>query len=428
MQIPDEPAHFGRILQLSRGEIFPIKIDNQTGGYFSKNISNQLRLFGEVPFHGTNKVSRSAVLSLWQDLPELTLLERSEFVEFSNMALYNPVVYLPSIMSVSIGRILNLNYLSHLYLARVFSWIIAFFALSYCISILDFHRKTQIFFALGFLTPIGLSQFASISADSLSFAFSAICIALTIRAWQFGIEKIFWPKLILIALCLSLSKLVYFSIALLPLLLLLKYREKKNLHYAVLLILAAVFPTLIWAILIKTYYSPIRPGIDPDAQLAFLKSEPFALFHVIKIHFTQQWKELLSTYTGKLGWLDTPIRFSFEYALILTIASFLSPKEKLRLSFSYLATAWATLCALLFILLIYFSIYLSFNPIGQSYMEGMTGRYLIPAMVILFLFLPSLSFAKRPTIHKIYYGLLGLCFLFIHVKAYTSLWKRFWIP
>ena len=99
-QVPDEPHHFFRAYQVSRGELVGqiAPGGKYAGGLLPESLGRTVNhLLRDVPFHPEQKVSASWLEdALAMDLEP----EREAFLGFSNTVLYSPVSYAPQAAAI----------------------------------------------------------------------------------------------------------------------------------------------------------------------------------------------------------------------------------------------------------------------------------------------------------------------------------------
>ena len=126
-QVPDEPAHFYRAYQVSRGGLVPQQLGTQVGGNLPRSLSKLEGRFKYLQFHSERRVTAAQVL----DARRIPLGPNDEvFTSFPNAALYSPVNYLPQAIGIAIARSLELP---HSTLSTLPDWPLCLLGLPSCI-------------------------------------------------------------------------------------------------------------------------------------------------------------------------------------------------------------------------------------------------------------------------------------------------------
>lgn len=383
---PDEPNHFRRAYEISKGGFISAreKQGGEGGAYLPVSIN---QLF---------KVSPSDLK--YRDYPDITASvdngSEKVFQNFGNTALYSPVVYAPSSVGILVGRVLHLPMIIIFYLARIFNlafWIILGY---YAIKKIPFGKN--ILFLILFL-PISMQAAASCQADAMTNA-------TTIALFAFVLSKIKSPKLlstkeyitaIILALLVSMSKIVYLPLCFL--LLLLPKKCFKNKKDKILKIggalLAIVLINLIWLSISAGFLVEFREGVDSASQVKNILTNPFRYLMIIGGSIVERGIFYFFSFFGS-NLAHFNIGLAEPYILFLAFFIFyifmkdnqknyiLTPKQKIFIA------VLVVICTGL----IFTSIYVQWTAVGSPLIEGIQGRYFIPlALPILFLLKPASS-------------------------------------
>lgn len=397
-QTPDEPAHFFRALQLSEGQLLPQKQHDGVGGFLPEGIASTVMVFDSLPFH-IDKKHKTENIFKTLDLP---LNKKNKvFLHFPNTGLYTPVPYLPQILGIMLGKMFEFSPLKLMYIGRFFNLCIWALLLYLAIKLTPVHK--WVFLLLG-LTPMSLSQAASLSADGLTNGLSFLLIAVILRkalAKDAVIDKKDICILFILSLLLALSKQIYFII---PLLFLLIPKEKINFRKIVvaLLLISNVATIILWTFSLKEIYRNVYiiydrlvPGvssISPGKQLQFILSNPVTYIGIIARTFLQDVEIYFDQYIGQLGWLNInlpePLRIVYLIAIMITAATSMPKQQSVfcRQKIIILSTGLAT------VVMIATSLYMTSNPVGRMFIGGIQGRYFIPISPLFFLLLSNNRF------------------------------------
>lgn len=385
-QIPDEASHFYRAFQVSEGQIMAEKQQNIVGGLLPKSIGTTMLAYNDIPFHPEVKQKPEKTFALL-DLP-LNSQDRA-LAWFPNTSLYSPIPYLPQAVGIAIGRLFAFSPLILMYLGRftnLLFWLI-FGYLS--IKITPVLKWT---FFLLLLTPMYLFLAASLSADVTTNSISFLLIA-TILNYALvesrKIKNVDIFKIVVLSICLTLSKQAYFPIVLLFLLIpIRKIGVKKYFFTFGFILLGCIAATSAWSSLTKKLYVPIQPNISPNQQLAVVfDNTPTHFFSILLNTLSLYGRNFINNFIGTLGWLDTPLPVFFiqSYIVLLFVVSLVNGRKDIVISFNRKLIILLTF--LLNIFLIFLLMYLAGTPVGANLIEGTQGRYFIPVAPLLFLLL-----------------------------------------
>jgi hypothetical protein len=174
-QSPDEPNHFARADQISRGVVVGTRFGpTDSGGLVDAAIGRAVVPYSRLPFNPFARVTREEVDASRQ-IPWSGDMQLSGF---RNTVNYGPMFYLPQAAGVWIGRRAGLGVIDTLVLARVANGLaccaLGFMALRSC----AFGKRTM-FSVLCW--PMTLSLSASSSHDGLLIASAALIFALVSR-------------------------------------------------------------------------------------------------------------------------------------------------------------------------------------------------------------------------------------------------------
>lgn len=382
-QTPDEPAHFYRAYQISELKILSDKQDNKVGGMLPESLSvTAVKTAGNVPWNPDNKVNTAEIFST----AGIPLNPKNKiFTEFPAMARYSPAAYIPQALGIAAGRLLRLSPLALMYIGRIFNLAVWIFLIYLAIKIMPVSNR--LFFLLA-LTPMSMFIAASLSADvstnALAFLFIAICLHYT-----FEENKILKPSgifvLCLISVLLSLTKLIYFPILLIFLIIPVNKIGTTKKYYTVftLLILLSLLAITGWFLLVKNLIVPLKPDIFVDRQISFVLHNPLKFFEVVIKSLSS--KRYIEHFIGRLGWLDTQMSWFFilPYFLLLIGVALTDINKNILLSLKHKTVIFAALAATLILLCL--SQYLTWTPVGKTRIFGLQGRYFIPVAPLIFL-------------------------------------------
>lgn len=393
-QVADEPAHFFRAFQIAEGQLLPQKQSDGIGGFLPESIASTVTIFDGLPFHA-DKEQKPENISKMLKLP--LNKDNKVFLHFPNTGVYAPIPYLPQISGIMIGEIFAFSPLKLMYLGRFFNLCIWAFLLYLAIKLTPVHK--WVFLLIG-LTPMSLSQAASLSADSLTNGLAFLFIAVILRN-ALSKNSVVGKKeicvLFILSLMLTLSKQVYFIIIFL-FFLIPKERINSRNKIFVLLLISNVASIVLWTLSIKEVYRDVYiiynrliPGvssISPGKQMQFILSFPVHYLGIIAGTFFRDAGIYFDQYIGQLGWLNIslPEPLRIVYFIIIMSVAISMPKQQIvscRQKIIILSTGLSA------VVMIATSLYVTSNQVGKMFIGGIQGRYFIPISPLFFLLLSN---------------------------------------
>jgi uncharacterized membrane protein len=301
-QNPDEPAHFLRAEQISRGHPIGYRYSEfRSGGRTEVNIGAAYGPFSPVSSNRETKFSNGmlaqAAAAHWS----------GEMVEqhFPNTAVYPPFFYLPAAVGILIGKTAGLSIVDTLYLSRLLSGLCSM-ALGMA-GLLVAGRAAPLLFAVLAL-PMGLSLMAAVSQDGPMIGLTALAAAIFVRMVADGAPP-FRHAMAVLTLALTLIGMArppYAAFALLPLALpgvapAMRWRSA----------LTILGSTAAWASLAAVVAQVVleRSDVMPDAglQVRLLLEDPYRIVSVALDTLSGRGNGYLNEFIGQLGWLDVGI-------------------------------------------------------------------------------------------------------------------------
>ncbi len=376
-QVPDEPQHFFRAYQLSEFSLRSVVQGQGAGASLPASLPELVE-----HFLGTRAVLAPRPVKpakLRETLAAATPLDpaRRVFVDFSNTAFYAPPAYLPQAAAMAAGRWLGLGPLGLLYAARLMNGLCAVGIVTTALRLLPFGRAAACVVAL---LPMVLYEFASAAPDAALIALSFLFTALAVRALGAGQRR---PPEILAA-CLAGAAICAFKPVYAPLLLIaapVRWRQAtpRAAPMVPLLIAAtSMIAAVLWFAFSAHAIHLARQGADAARQFALMQAHPLGALTLLARSLLVQSPWLLLGAIGRFGWLTIWLP-NLLYALpaaAFLCAVWAGTEPAARLSVRH--AAWHVALILASTLLIMFSLYLVWTPVGAPNVEGVQGRYLLP--------------------------------------------------
>jgi uncharacterized membrane protein len=394
----DEDRHFLYAYAISQGDWTYDVQNNKRGTEMPKNLVQIVKSFQGIPFHQGTQL-QSAKIDQIRNAP----LNPDDTTFYSNPNMTNnPLPYIPAAIGIMFGKFIDSNPLFILWSARVFS-LFAYLALIF-IAI----RSTPVFknvFAIMGLMPMALFQGASVTYDTMLIAAAFLYVAYVLYlALDDRVKKLRftdYAALILILILLNSTKEGYFLLSFV--FFIIPRKKIGNIGIYILMVLLFIllyyFKDFSW----KMYYASLE--IKGSGQ-AFQKdfrfggssgiwdrlSEPFHLASLIFkniAHFKQEWTAGL---IGRFGYSYTnlPNFALYFYGIILLVAGLIDGRHDIEIKAWQKSIIFAL--GILNVLMIIVGFLVIASPIGAHMIFGLQGRYFIPILPVLLLFLYNRHF------------------------------------
>ena len=299
--------------------------------------------------------------------------------------------YLISGVGIFVGKIMGLSFPYQFYLGRIFNTV--FYALIVAFAIKLCKKYAKIIFALG-LIPGLVFQSASYSADMFTNAFALLAVALTIY-YRDKKEKVNLKNLIILTFCylmVFITKIAYFPIVLL--IYLIPNSKFKNEKVAKLtkiiipLIGGFVFGLAsLYAKHVGIVQWPVE-GANTVLQLKYIITNPFKYIYTMYKTLQSGLVAIINVLATNLGACGNMGEIDFLLIIGILVMAIASSNEDLRKMDKFVLI----LIVLSSIVAGMSSMYLSFNPVGNNFVEGFQGRYLAPVLLPFLLLFTSSKF------------------------------------
>ena len=369
--VPDEYNHFLRAYEISEGYL--ISNQNLDTNQVGRELPNNL-----------NIVEQNKYSDFFESFSEKES-DETKFLAFPNTALYSAICYIPQVIGILCGKILDLPILIQAYLGRIANFT---FYLSITYLALKYIPSKKYLCAFLLLLPISIQEAISLSPDTLTNAVAFALVAFILYV-KYSSEKCMTKKDYIImaslAIVLSMCKIVYLPMCLL-LFLIPKERfktQKSKIIFIVGLLFTVVIMNLLWTKTVYKFLDVKLNDSNPGEQLEFILNNPIEYIKVL-FNTVGNIDFYISTFIGsRLGLLDIYTYYPYIciskiilciYILGNTEEEFdIDNKSKLLMIFSFL----------LVVLLICTALYIQWTALQSTRVEGIQGRYFIPISLIL---------------------------------------------
>ena len=386
----DEQSHFYRAYEITDGH-FVTKADSE--GKLSKLPSSLYKTYAgseDVKAFRNASIKYSdidSMLNVPLEKNDKIVYGRGYATDYKGAALYSPLQYLPHSVGIIIGKILNLGPFFLLMFGRLFNLIAYAFMTAFGLKILP---KNKLFAMLVLLSPVMLIGASTFSADGFTYASIFLFIAYILKFMNTK-ENITGKNVCVLSaliLFISLCKIVYLPIIFLVLLI---PREcfKNNKNSILFKSLSIAFGLIIGALWFGIASSSLESASDASS-----KQITFMLTHLIDYVFItmRTYFENITIYAENLFFgeqlyhsqLKVYSLFSIAYLVIIFMALF---NEKTKMIITNKIKIWIGILIFVIMILIGAALYVQYTSewasIGNLFITGIQGRYLLPICFLL---------------------------------------------
>ena len=377
--VPDENAHVWKSYEISTGKLItPIQEDGTANSDIPVFLSH-------YHVNNVNKYSKlEEAKRIETDYNDLTVVDNPA-------RSYPTILYAFSSIGFLIARILHLNGMFGIYLARLFNTTIFLILGYYSIKLIPFGKKV-----LGVILflPMMLQQGVSVSADSFINSITMFYIAYVLKK-AIDDEKINIKQMILItimSIIISISKITYVPIIGICFLFITKKNMSKKAKsiFIPIVIISSIVAALGYYVFMQQYPSSQATKIYLETNNVNQAEQIKNIIHNPKIVV----KVLINSILGNeyieqmigisLGWLDIGINSMYItlFLILLVLSPFLDKNEKQLEKWQKI---WIWLISIAAYCLVFIALYIGWSPVGSLVVLGVQGRYLLPILPLVLL-------------------------------------------
>lgn len=321
--------------------------------------------------------------------------------EVSKKPQLSHLCYSFSSIAMKVGKLLNLPFMVVFKLGKIANLLVYSLMMFFSIKTMPVKKYLLFIFAL---IPTNISLASNFSTDPIVLSFITLGISLFIKQWM-SERKITLKWLLTYIAIVSfgvLPKAIYAPVVLLPLLFNKeRYEGKKQfLQFRFIIVISCV-------LLFLTFLLPMVSANPTTGDLRVEGSSVTGqiismlnnLWDTILLFFNNAWKQFsnkmfgMQTFT-EMGYLGMKQNNSY-YAILIALIAATILKTKSERTYKIDRKVKITFLILVFIisLEIWASLYMSFNSVGNTWIQGVQGRYFIPLLFPLLLCcdIPSLK-------------------------------------
>lgn len=369
-KVPDEQAHAYRAYNISNFKIIgDTKLQEES-------VPTQMRSLEDV----ANYYDEYQLLNVKADYAS------QSDKEFNVCMTYPPLVYIMPSLTFFVCRMLNINILIAIYLARISNFIMFLFTGWICLKKIPFGKIAVLVYLF---MPMMIHQVASISADAfincISLAFVTYVLYLKFENEKF--DKKHKIIFILLAIGLAFTKHIYFPIAFIALILVFDKKLDKKSKAFIIITMALVTIIAVGWFLFSNVYKDVREYILVNEvsltnQLKYILKNPIKFIDILcSTTFIRGGTYTSQLIGSNLGLLTIKLNnfVIVLYLLLILVSPFL---EKHNYALNFKERLLFVIIAVGIFLLILTGLYLSWTLVGKDIIDGVQGRYFIPIAIL----------------------------------------------
>lgn len=403
----DEMYHWFRAYDIAEGHLLA-KLPNDEVPFISANIpTGAISVLGEYHWEYFNYSNLVELLNRRCDRKELG------YTRIDTSAVYSPIQYIPQALGIFITEKIINSPIIITYGARLFNMICSLAIMYFAIKITPFGKR--IFLMLGYI-PIVIEGFSSMSPDALTISVAALFIAYVLRLAfddNVKVEKKQIALLTAMSAILALCKIVY--LPLVGLILIIPKEKfggiKKKWLGCFIIILIATIANFVWLEIASRYLLEFRSG-DSKLQVINILKNPIAYLKMLLYTMNKEGYFYFDTMLGgQLGWGGfVKLNFVVPFGLFMLYLISAICDNTIKNKFSKFQNVILFLISASICVLIFTSLYVQWTYIGNEVILGVQGRYFIPFIPLVFIYIGGIRINGEYSEQKLikYTGIIGM--------------------
>ena len=378
--VPDEAAHYRSIYYVSNMMMF--NFDDEPGALQMRECDHNYLMSSNNSLYNQSYVSEKGFDEVFVDNTDVITTDKGYMTN-------KLIPHFAGGLGLSIGRIIGLGPYWAFMLARIFNIAQCILLVYFAIKIIPFGKVAM---AAISLLPINLHILASCSYDAFTFGGVVLMFAYILRL-MYSEEKVDWKQLLILAVIIIAvvpQKVVYIGVAALLLLIPKDKFAKPKMHFAFKCALGVL---AVASILVlqgansdKVVSNTVTNSTTEGFGIGYVLSHPIQMLGMLFNTIIEQGDFYIKSMISYFGWFEfqTPWFMAIPYVVVLCLA-FMRKKDEPKV----MGLAQRSYSLILFgivFLLIELLLLLDHTYAGSGIILGVQGRYFIPALPLLFLF------------------------------------------
>lgn len=413
--VPDEASHFVTAYAES-SELIGVPAYNEKGDIF---VTSE-KMWGNV------EEKRNVTKELYSQFFEGVLGKdepKEQLIATRQPLLQKHPGYIPQVLGISVARIMKMNSEQIMFAGRFFALVWYVFVMFWAIKLMPI--KKEMLFLVGIL-PITIQQVVSYNYDSFLLGICFFAIAYILNFIYTDREIKIYDWFIIIGIVISIASIKFVYLPLLGLALFIPKNKFKNgirkIVSSLCIIFVAIFITLYTRLLDygKTFAETTQNAVEPAKfSIDYCMNNPFQILGIFYRTIERQSSRFLSELLGaSLGYLNINIpQILAILILILLLLSMIN--ESFAKSDIYKIKWYLAFCCVIVFACLMVVMFFDWTPFGNSQIEGIQGRYLLPILPLaLLLFENNIIISRRDLCRGI---ILIMCYIHCMVAFFVSL-------
>ena len=327
---------------------------------------------------------------------------------------YSPFSYIPQIVAIWLGKIVNLPVIPIMYIGRLFNMFCCVFVLYLCIKYIPFLKKMVFFIAM---LPMSMNNFASLSADGSMICAGIALITFVLYARETMKKKLTYNHfllLLLICVVLVMTKPIYAFMCLMVFWIPRERFKSKKHKY---LFIGALGAITLWMVILRMWLTPMNVdeyGMREIYTQMMLQQPHQALWIVFRTIIEWPWMYLGMMFGNSLEWFTADVYEPYTIVM-LGLMTLLMFERDGRASKSL--RIFSIVSSLIMVIVIFLSELMIWTDANSKFITGVQGRYFLPFLLLIPLaLLPSVKKRKLKIVRPAY---LYLIMTLVNVSAMT---------
>lgn len=385
-RIPDEIYHSRRAYEVSLGH-FITDID-EVNDERGRMLPQDLRVV--VPENISYTTFKERI-----DVVEKEYAGTEDFMTFPCVAVYTFISYVPQAIGIVISRLFTDNFLIQLYSARFVNLAVYTAIIYISLKIIPFKKLAALMIAL---LPIGIQQAASMSPDALTNSLSIFFVAyiLSLIYGEGVLKRKDYIILTITSILVALIKIIYLPLCALVFLIPDKRFEskKKKWTFLIIIFIISVILNLAWLKFANSRYPQSYHGANQKEQIAFILEDPirYVVTCFRDVHLRLDFY-IYGLFGKDLSVIDIDASYITVYTLMFLLVYSFVIDDGGKIKPTFIQKGFFFVIFLAIVALLFTSEYLTWNPVGNYWVNGIQPRYYIP-MLLLIAFVANMNNIK----------------------------------
>jgi Predicted membrane protein (DUF2142) len=345
--------------------------------------------------------------------------------------MYNPILYLPQLTGVALGKLFRMND-RWLFLVGRIAGLIFYVVACYYILMTTPAAKRSLFVL--FSMPMAVFLSASFSADMMQIVLSFLYLHWIVIGVKSStkITRKEWSVFLLLSLLLALTKPVS------ALLLLLSFaipearfgsKRIKTLFIASQVVSVFVITLAWWGVTASAATGLVQPGmnVNPIGQLLYIAQNPLTTAEIIFNSIKQAGLFYLYGLIGWFGWLTVPLPDFVYWLFLIGLALAILGDMQGHFALTKWQTSIFLSVFLMYIVGVMLSMYLFWTPLANSIIEGVQGRYFIPIIPLLLYIMASLRRSGWGRLDRFFTGTVSVIVPVVLAFSFQTIYLKYFV-